>query len=117
MSSGWFNTALAIHSAFAIVLMILGYPLGFWAIRCYFSIPPEMVESALWVFSFSMITTFCGMITVPFTSLYGSHQLIAELTVYGVCGTAANVIFAWAASCPGNQVFGCGEDRHIATDF
>lgn len=105
-SCGWFNTALAIHTAFAIILMILGYPLGFWAIRYYFSIPPEMVESALWVFSFSMITTFCGMITVPFTSLYGSHQLIAELTVYGICGTAANVVFAWVLlSYPGDRLW------------
>lgn len=94
-SCGWFNTALIIHVLMAVVLVALGYPLGFWAIRCYFNIPPEMVEGSLWAFTFSMVTTFFSIATVPFRSLYGAHQYIAEMTIYGVAATIANVVFAW----------------------
>ena len=101
----WFNTALAIHTIIPTALVVIGYPLGVWAIRNYFEIPPEMVETSVWVFRFSLITTFIGMVSVPFSSLYLANQLIAELTIYSVVQTAANVAFAWILlSYPGDRL-------------
>ena len=94
-SCGWFNTAVAIHFIFSTLLVSVGYPFGYWAVKYYFDIPDEMRQASLWVFSFSMVTTYVGMATVPFRALYGAHQYIAELTLYGVGATVANVCFAW----------------------
>ena len=105
-SCGWFNTAVAIHFLFSTILVAIGYPLGFWAVKCYFDIPDEMRSASLWVFSFSMITTYVGMATVPFRALYTAHQYIAELTLYGVAATVANVCFAWILlSYPGDRLW------------
>ena len=92
---GWFNTALAIHTIIPLTLVSIGYPLGVWAIRNYFAIPMEMVETSVWVFRFALITSFVGMTSVPFKSLYVANQMIAELTIYSFFQTLANVVFAW----------------------
>ena len=105
-SCGWFNTAVAIHFLFSTILVTIGYPLGFWAVKCYFDIPDEMRLASLWVFSFSMVTTYVGMATVPFRALYTAHQYIAELTLYGIAATVANVCFAWyLLRYPGNRLW------------
>ncbi len=94
-SCKWFNTAVAIHFVFSTVILLIIYPFGCWAVKCFFEIPEEMRKPSLWVFSFSMITVYIGMATAPFRALYEAHQYIAELTVYGFCSTIANVCFAW----------------------
>ena len=94
-SCGWFNTAIAIHFIFSTALIAIGYPLGLWAVKCFFEIPDAMRTASVWVFTFSMFTTYVSMVTVPFTALYTAHQYIAELTLYGVGATIANVCFAW----------------------
>lgn len=89
----WFNIFVFIHLVVSIVLMIIGYPIGEWAVRHYLAIPPERVEACVWVFRFSCVTCFISMATVPFQSLYTAHQEIAELTIYGFVSTTLNVVF------------------------
>lgn len=89
----WFNVAVLIHTIVSIVLMIVGYPIGEWAVRNYLTIPPERVEVCVWIFRLSCVTCFVGMASVPYNALYSAHQEIAELTIYGFVSTTLNVIF------------------------
>ena len=98
----WFNTALSIHTIVPVVLMLIGYPIGEWAVRNFLTIPPDRLETCVWVFRLACISSFVGMINVPFTAMYTAKQYIAELTIYSFAQTAANTAFFYfMATHPG----------------
>ena len=99
----WFNTALIIHTFLPTVLIIVGYPIGKWAIENYLNIAGERVLACVWVWRFTCISCFCGMINVPFRAMYVAKQEIAELTGYSVIQTLSHfVLAAWMAWHPGD---------------
>lgn len=83
----WFNTAVCIHTVLPLCLIVVGYPIGEWAVRHWLTIPEARVEACVWVFRFACLTCFVGMINVPFNAMYTAKQYIAELTIYGFAQT------------------------------
>lgn len=99
----WFNTAVVFHSVLPVVLMVVGYPVGEWAIRNFLVIPPERIEKFVWIFRFTCVNCFWGMISVPFNAMYTAKQYIAELTVYSFVTTTLNFIFlSYMVNHPGD---------------
>lgn len=99
----WFSTAVLIHTAVPILLMLVGEPLGEYAIRAgWIAVLPERLSDCLWVFRFACLASFVGMASVPFNAMYTARQYIAELTIYGFITNAANVLFFYyMATHPG----------------
>lgn len=98
----WFNTALLIHTLVPVFFMIVGYPVGEWAVRHFLTIPPDRIDSCVWVWRFTSLTCFVGMITVPFNAMYTAKQEIAELTIYGFATSTLNVLMlAYMITHPG----------------
>ena len=91
----WFSIALVIHTIVPLVLMIVGYPIGKWAVREFLTIPPDRIETCIWVFRFVCVSCFLGMVSVPFNAMYQAKQYIAELTIYSVVTTALNICFLY----------------------
>jgi hypothetical protein len=90
----WFSSAVLVHTLVPLVLMVVGEPLGEYAIRAgWVVIPPDRLAASLWVFRFSCIASFVAMVSVPYSAMYGAKQLIAELTVYGFVTSTLNVSF------------------------
>ena len=91
----WFNTALFLHLVVPAVLVVAGYPIGEWAVRGFLEIPPDRVESCVWVWRFTCLTCFVAMANVPFQAMYTAKQEIAELTVYSVAAATVNAFFLY----------------------
>ena len=91
----WFSTAVLLHTVVPLILIIIGYPLGMHAVENWLTIPSERLDACRWVFRFVCISCFVGMINVPFQAMYTAKQYIAELTIYGVVATTANVFFMY----------------------
>lgn len=91
----WFNTAVLLHTVVPVALMLIGYPLGAYAVRNWLTIPADRVEACVWVFRFVCATCFVGMVNVPFNAMYVAKQRIAELTVYSVVQTCCNVVMLY----------------------
>lgn len=92
----WFSTAVLIHVALPLVVFALGWPVGEYALKNgWISIPVARVGSCLWVFRFSCLSCFFGLVTVPFNAMYTAKQRIAELTVYSFATTAMNLAFVY----------------------
>lgn len=91
----WFNTAVVLHTIVPVLLMLIGYPIGEWAVRRFLTIPPDRVEHFVWIFRFACVTCFWGMFSVPFNAMYTAKQYIAELTVYSFAQTTVNVVFLY----------------------
>jgi Na+-driven multidrug efflux pump len=72
----WFNTALSIYLMLPIALIILGWPIGEYAIQHWLTIPPDRVQAAVWVFRIALITTFVSLLSVPFTAMYNAHATL-----------------------------------------
>ena len=88
----WFNTALLIHTVIPIVLIVIGYPLGAWAVRNFLMIPSCRIDLCVWVWRFTCLACFVGMVNVPFAAMYQAKQEIVELTIYGFAKTTLNAI-------------------------
>lgn len=91
----WFSTAVLLHTLIPVGLVAVGYPLGLYAVEHWLTIPVDRMDACLWVFRFVCFSCFIGMVNVPFQAMYTAKQYIAELTIYGVAATTANVIFMY----------------------
>lgn len=91
----WFNVALLIHLVVPLVLLLLGYPLGEWAIRRFLAIPVDRVHDCVCVWRCVCVSCFLTMIAVPFDAMYNAKQYIAELTIYTFVTTTLNAIFLY----------------------
>ena len=91
----WFSTAALLHTIVPVALVVIGYPLGMYAVEHWLTIPPERLDACRWVFRFVCISCFVGMVNVPFQAMYTAKQYIAELTIYSFAATTANVFFMY----------------------
>lgn len=91
----WFNTALSVHTVVPLVLILIGYPLGVYAVEHWLTIPPDRINACVWVFRFVCISCFVGMLNVPFSAMYGAKQYIAELTIYSFITSTLNVVMLY----------------------
>lgn len=91
----WFNAALSIHLCFAILLIIIGWPIGEYLISHVLNIPADRVQTALGVFRVSLISAFFSMLSIPFVAMFTAKQRIAELAVWGLIQAVMVFILAW----------------------
>lgn len=89
----WFNTAVTIHTVIPVILLLIGYPVGVYAVRHWLTIPVDRIGDCVWIWRFSCLTCFMGMLSVPFNAMYTAKQYIAELTVYSFCTSVVNLLF------------------------
>lgn len=89
----WFNTALAIHTVVPTFLLLVGYPIGRWAVENFLAIPVERIDACVWVWRCTCISCYVGMLSVPFRAMYTAKQEIAELTLYSVVSTTIKAAF------------------------
>lgn len=90
----WFSTAVLLHTVVPLALMLIGVPIGEYAIRAeWLVVPPERLNACLWVFRFACLASFVSMVGVPFSAMYTAKQAIAELTIYGFATSTFNLCF------------------------
>ena len=92
---GWFNAAIVIHCGLGLILVVIGLPLGEYAIRNILSIPLERIEACIWVLRISVFSSLIGLIAVPYCAFYTAYQYIAELTVFEMLRTLLNFFGAY----------------------
>lgn len=91
----WFNTAFLIHLVLPFLLILIGWPIGEYAIHHWLTIPPERIDACIWVFRISLASAFLNVFSVPFTSMYAAHQLISELALFGIFQSICGFVGAW----------------------
>lgn len=90
----WFNVAFVIHTIFPTLILLVGYPVGAWFVRHWLVIPPDRIESCIWVFRFACLAGYALMVSVPFFALYVAKQYIAEVTIFSFGQSIAHFGFA-----------------------
>lgn len=91
----WFNAAFSIHAILPTLLVVIGYPIGCYAIYYWLVIPPERIAACVWVFRMALVAAFVNMISVPYLAMYRAKQLIAELSFWGMLTTIVTFVCAY----------------------
>ena len=91
----WFTTAMIIHTFIPVCLILIGYPIGEYAVRHWLTVPADRIVASVWVWRFVCITCMISMVSVPWNAMYSAKQYIAELTVYSFAASTLNAAFVY----------------------
>lgn len=98
----WFSIALFVHMVIPFILLLIGYPIGEWAIRNFLVVPSDRIDACVSVFQFVCLSSFVSMVDVPFSAMYRAKQYIAELTIYTfITATVRVVVLYYMITHPG----------------
>lgn len=100
----WFNVGVSVHLFLAITLVAIGMPLGEWAIDNFLNIPTDRLNTAHWVFRFSLVAAFWTMSSTPYIAMYTATQNIAEFTLWEITSIITNFGFVyWLTTYEGDS--------------
>lgn len=91
----WFNTALSLYVLLAVLFLAIGWPAGEWAVRRFVNIPPDRLETCVWLFRFSIAATVLNMVAAPYIGMHTAKQNIAELNVWSMLAAVGSFLLAW----------------------
>ena len=92
----WFSVGVAIHTIVPFVLIVIGYPIGAWAIHSgTVGVPEYRIDACIWLWRFVCISSLISMVNVPFSAMYTAKQHIAELTIYSLAQTIVRTMFIY----------------------
>lgn len=69
-----FSTALLIHAAIALLVIVAGETLGLWFLHTQLHIPEGRLGAATWVFHFSVFASAVGIAQTPFMGAFIAHE-------------------------------------------
>ena len=95
----WFSAGVVSLFIIGTLMVVVGYPLGEFALRHWLTVPDVYVDSCLWSWRWCCIGCWFGMIATPWTAMFTAKQRIAELSGYAVVAGLANVVLAGWVAC------------------
>lgn len=78
-----FNTALAIHIAIAVLIILLAETVGLWFFYEKMTIPEDRFYAAFWVYQISIITCFFSLTQVPYNATIIAYE---DMKIYAYVG-------------------------------
>ena len=78
-----FNTALAIHVAIALVIVLLAETVGLWFFYTKMVIPADRLDAAFWVYQISIVTCFFSLTQVPYNATIIAYE---DMKIYATVG-------------------------------
>ena len=92
----WFSIGVSILTSVSLLLVLIGYPIGSWAISSgKVGVPTYRVDDCIWLWRFVCISCFVGLVNIPFCAMYTAKQYIAELTIYSFAQTFVRTVFIY----------------------
>ena len=69
-----FNSALVVHIAIALIVLLVAETAGLWFVHNKIVIPEGRMEAALWIYQFSILTALISIIQVPYNATIIAHE-------------------------------------------
>lgn len=88
-----FSSAIVIHIIIALIIIILSETIGIWLIYNKLTIPESRIDSALWVFQFSILSTVFSILTVPFNATIISHERMSAYAYISIIEATLKLLF------------------------
>lgn len=90
-----FSAALNLHLIAALFILLIGETLGAWFLYEKMTIPEARMDAAYWILQFSIITTTCDFILVPFRASVISHENMSLFAYIGLYEAFSVLIIAY----------------------
>ena len=91
----WFNTALSVQMIIPFVLIIIGAPIGVYAILNWMNIPDGLRMSCIYIFGISLFTMFHTMLFSPIVALYYAKQFHFVRNLFAILNTFIAAAGGW----------------------
>ena len=69
-----FTVNLTIYLAIAVIALVLLETVGLWFLNNYLKLPFDRIETAHWIYHFSILTFVATIVTTPLTSIIIAHE-------------------------------------------
>ena len=69
-----FNSALVVHIAIALIVLLVAETVGLWFVHNKIVIPEGRMEAALWIYQFSILTALVNITQVPYNATIIAHE-------------------------------------------
>jgi len=82
-----FSTAMLIHIALALFILVIGETVGLWFLYEKMDIPLDRFDAAFWAYQFALFSTMIMIIQVPYNALiiaYERMQIFAYISIIEV---------------------------------
>lgn len=79
-----FSTALQIHAAIALLIVILGETVGLWFLMNELVIPDGRMDAAMWVYQCSIVSCVVGIMSVPYNADIIAHEKMSAFAYISV---------------------------------
>lgn len=86
-----FGSSLIIHLALALVIVVILETVGLWFLCKYIDIPSSSWSQALWVYQFSIASTFFSIIKVPYNAAIIAHEKMSIYAYIEILGSVFNL--------------------------
>ncbi|WP_221659308.1 MATE family efflux transporter [Bacteroides salyersiae] len=83
----YFNTAFSINIFFAIIFIFIALFLGELLIEHFLNIPPQRLQSSIYVLRMSILSTSFSLVSTPFVAMFTARQNFLELAVISILQT------------------------------
>lgn len=91
-----FSTSLNILFLSSIFLLLILEIVGIWVLNNKINIPENSIDTAFWVFQFSIITCLINLISIPYNALVIAHE---KMNVFAYISIIQVVLTCLAAYC------------------
>ncbi len=93
-----FNSSFLIHSAIALIVILVGETFGVWFLNNILVIPPERLNAAWWVFQFSIISSAISITQVPYTAVIMAYEKMNIYAYFEIFNVTAKLIIVYLLS-------------------
>lgn len=90
-----FATAMCIHLALALVLLVLMETVGLWFLNYKLNIPEGRVIAANWVFQFSILSFLINIISTPYNAVIIAHEKMSAFAYISVLEAILKLVVAY----------------------
>lgn len=91
-----FCTSVSFHWLIAFVILLLGETVGLWFFYEKMVIPQNRIDSAFWVYQFSIVSIMVMMISVPYNAVIIAHERMSAFAYISVLEVLLKLIAVYA---------------------
>ena len=90
-----YNTALQIQGLLAIIILILLETVGVWYMHTQMVIPAERMDTAMWVFQFSVLSMLFVILQIPYSAAIMAYERMDYYAYVSIFDVVAKLIIAY----------------------
>ncbi len=101
-----YNTALLIQGALAVIIFFLLETVGLWYLNTKMVIPPERMETARWIYQFSVASLVLVVMQVPYSASIMAHERMSYYAYVSIIEVVLKLLFAlWLPLAKSDKLF------------